>query len=867
MLRFAFRNLRAYAPRFVATALAVVVGIGFMAAGLMLTGAMRSALLGSVDRQYAGVDAAVVSLIDFEGVGPGVTPADLDRIRTAPGVAAAAGELTAPVRILDADGASRTSRTVGRAWIDDPELNPLQVTSGSAPGGTAPGGIVLDERTASDLGLGPGDDVTLATPIGRTTRTVVGLSRFGATDSVDDGGTVSFAPDDALAVLGTEARGWEAVLVRAQPEVTGVDRTLAAELDGRYRVVDGATLRTERQALTAGVVDILRPVLNGFAWVALFVAGFVIANTFAIVVTQRRQELALVRAIGGTPAQVRRALLAEGVAVGVVASALGIVAGALLSAGVVWLVDRLGFRLPGAGLSITPLLVVGCMLAGTVVTTLSVLAPAVRAGRTRPVEAMRAGAVDRSGTSTLRAVVGGALLGLGLVALLGIRLAGATSWLLGPGALALFLGVVVGGPLLARAGARVLQPVARRLGLTARLAVDNTVRNPRRTATTANALVIGLFLVTVVTTSGEAFKSWATGELDALSASDFIVASAGAPIDDRVVVAIDDVPGVRRTAPVRTTVTVSSTTGQTPVSGADVEVLRETTGLEVVEGSLDEVAAGRAAAVVDFTTLTLGGIGAGTGPGSTDPGSTDPGTTGPGGESPFGPGVGLGDAVAVTRPDGTVEAVPVAATLRARIDSLTLGILVSEETLSELLGPQPVNLVYVRTEPGAAEEVGVEIDRVVQAFTGIEVVPGNFLGQVVGQVLDFLVAAVNALLGVSVVVALVGIVNTTTLSIHERRAELGVVRALGTTRGQVARTVVGESVLVAALGTVVGVGCGLLVGWVLVGALGDGTVPFSLNPARTGAIIVVGFLVGVVASVVPARRAVRVDVLEAIRAT
>jgi len=129
------------------------------------------------------------------------------------------------------------------------------------------------------------------------------------------------------------------------------------------------------------------------------------------------------------------------------------------------------------------------------------------------------------------------------------------------------------------------------------------------------------------------------------------------------------------------------------------------------------------------------------------------------------------------------------------------------------------------------------------------------------------VAAVNALLGVSVVVALVGIVNTTTLSIHERRAELGVVRALGTTRGQVARTVVGESVLVAALGTVVGVGCGLLVGWVLVGALGDGTVPFSLNPARTGAIIVVGFLVGVVASVVPARRAVRVDVLEAIRAT
>ena len=239
----------------------------------------------------------------------------------------------------------------------------------------------------------------------------------------------------------------------------------------------------------------------------------------------------------------------------------------------------------------------------------------------------------------------------------------------------------------------------------------------------------------------------------------------------------------------------------------------------------------------------------------------------PGGESPFGPGVELGDAVAVTRPDGTVESVPVAATLRARIDSLTLGILVSEETLTDLLGPQPVNLVYVRTEAGAAEDVGVAIDGVLQDFTGVEVVPGNFLGQIVGQVLDFLVAAVNALLGVSIVVALVGIVNTTTLSIHERRSELGVVRALGTTRGQVARMVVGESVLVAVLGTVVGVGCGVLVGWVLVGALGDGSVPFSLNPARVASIVAAGLLVGVVAAVAPARRAVRVDVLDAIRAT
>jgi putative ABC transport system permease protein len=171
----------------------------------------------------------------------------------------------------------------------------------------------------------------------------------------------------------------------------------------------------------------------------------------------------------------------------------------------------------------------------------------------------------------------------------------------------------------------------------------------------------------------------------------------------------------------------------------------------------------------------------------------------------------------------------------------------------------------VRTEPGAAEQVGLALDELLADYTGVQVVPGNFLGQIVGQVLDFLIGAVNALLGISVVVALIGIVNTTTLSIHERRQELGVVRALGTTRSQVARTVQLESVLVAALGTAIGVGCGVLVGWVLVGSLGGGSVPLALNGARLAAIVVVGLLVGVLASVLPARRAVRVEVLEAIR--
>lgn len=854
MLRLALRNLVAYAPRFIATALAVIIGIGFLSAGLMLTGAMKNALAGSVDAQYANVDLAVTSSSGVEGLGLGVSPAELETIRNTPGVAAAAGELSQGVRVLDTQGDARTSRTQGRAWIGDEQLSQVRVDEGRAPESDRE--VAVDAGTASDLDVKVGDTLALATPSGRVEREIVGITSFGDRDAVDDGGTISFGVDDALDVLGAGGSGYSEVLVRTTGDVGDVQDALRTALPASLDVVTGADLRASKQALTVGIVDLLRPVLNGFAWVALFVAGFVIFNTFSVVVTQRTRELALVRAVGGTPGQVRRSMLLEGVAVGLIASLIGIAVGALLSIGVTRLLAVFGVKLPGAGVSITPLLVVGCTLAGTIVTAISVMVPAFRAGRTRPVEAMREVAVDRSGTSTVRAVIGGAALVFGLASLFAVRVGALPVWALAPGALLLFVGVLVGGPLLARAFARVLTPVLQRFGLASRLAADNSVRNPRRTATTANALVIGLFLVTVVTTSGEAFKSWAVGELDKLSASDFIVGSSGAPISPELLGDIDGTPGVRQSAPVRTAA-VSSTGGLASVlSGADVLRLQQTTGLEVEQGSLEDVAAGRGAAVID-----VGGL---IGSGSSTSGSTGGGGAGPGTTGSAGPTVG--STIEITSPDGASRSIPVAATLTARLDSLSLGVLVDSATFTELAGDQPVNQVFIRTEPGAAEQVGLELDDLTRDYTGIEVVPGNFLGQVVGQILDFLIGAVNALLGISVLIALVGIVNTMTLSVFERRAELGMVRALGMTRQQVARMIRVEATLIGLLGTIIGVGCGLLIGWVIVGTISNGSVPLALNWARLGLIIAVGLLAGVLAAIFPARRAVRVDMLEAMRA-
>ncbi len=855
MLRLALANLRLYAPRFAATALAVVVGVAFLASGLLLTTAMKDALDGNVAEQYAGVDLVVQPAASLQGLDVAAVPTEeLARTRATPGVAAAAGELVRSATLLDAQGDTVTPRSQGRAWIDDRVLNPLRLVEGTAPEGTDQ--VALDRAGARAAGLQVGDTARLATPAGEVRARVVGLTAFGDQDALDDGGTISFSPDGAVAVLNSGLPGWDHLLVRTDGDPDAVRRTLSTELPRSLEVLTGEEFRRLQQEQSSGLVELLRPALNGFAYLALFVAGFVIFNTFTVVVSQRLRELALVRAVGGTPGQVRRSLLAEGLVVGVVSSAVGIAAGALLAVGIKALLGLFDLRIPGSGVALTAGTVVWCLLAGTVVTVVSVAVPAFRAGRTRPVEAMRDSAVDRSGTSAARAWIGGAALVLGVAFLLSFR-AELVGWpALAAGTLLLFAGLLVGGPLLARLLGRLLGRPMRALGVTGRLASDNAVRNPRRTATTANALVIGLFLVTLVTASGEALKTWTVRQLDRLSSSDFIVAADSVPIGERLVQDIRDTRGVAAAAPVRTATVLDSTGRLVVLSGGDPAVLERTTGLRATSGSLERIAAGEAG-TVDLASFAGGGGGGGGG-----------GDAGPGTDRSIAPSpTGVGSAFEVLDPSGTPTTVVVGATLEAKVDTLFLGTLVSDARFRELAGDRPVNQVFVRTEPGQADRVGARLDRLVRSYAGVEVQPGNFLGQIVGQVFDFLIGAVNALLGISVLIALIGIVNTLTLSLYERRSELGMLRALGMQRRQVARMVHLEAVLIGLLGTVVGVGAGLLLSWVVIGSIGSGAVDLNPNWARLGLITLAGLLVGVVASLVPARRATRLAVLDAISTT
>lgn len=836
MIRYALKSLRANLSRLVATVLAVLIGITFLSSGLMLTDAMRSGLTADVEQQYAQVDLAVRPDAETEDLGVETTlaPELLETVRGTEGVAAAAGESVGEVTVLRSDGSTANLRSRGRAWIEDEQLNPMELVEGSAP--ETADEVVLDVGLADEAEASVGDDVRLETPAGPRTATLVGLSRFGEQDAVDDGGTISVAASAAAELFGGD--GWSSILVRTDGPTAPVADALRAELPATASVSTRAQLIEDQTAFAATFLTILRPVLQGFAYLSMFVCAFVIFNTFSVVVTQRFRELALVRAVGGTPAQVRRSLLVEGLIIGLVASAAGLVVGALLTIGIQAVLDSFDLGLPTGSLQVTFGTVAVCMAVGTVVTVLSVLVPAFRAGRTKPVEAMRDSAVDTSGTSVLRGVVGAVLLVLSITLLLVNRFVSAQWYYLAPGGLLLFASLFVAGPLLARLFSKLVMPVMSRIGLTGRLAADNSVRNPRRTATTANALVIGLFLVTLVTVSGEAMKSYVVGEINQFSSSDFVVFAERSLDPDLLdeVRELDDVTGL---AGVRAGATTFDG-GGSPVliNTTDLGELGDVAGMTVVEGSLDEVVGGDGIAVP-----AMGELG----------GSSNPYLT-------------LGDQVTLLDAAGEPRTLTVEAVLDdAGFNSLLVGYLVGEQTFSELVGEQPVAYAFVRVAPGTAGTVGAEIDRLTDGYTGVRVISGNFYGEIIGTAFDFLIGAVNALLGMSVIVALVGIVNTMTLSIFERRRELGMIRALGMTRRQVGRTIRFEAVLIGLLGTVVGIGAGILLSWVVVSSIDDGAIALSFNWARVGLIFAVGVAVGVLASILPARRATKLDMLKAMQ--
>jgi putative ABC transport system permease protein len=832
MLHLALRGVRHNVSRYVATLLAILTGVAFFTATGFVSDRVIQSLEGDVDKQYGNVEVAVVADTSTKAPGgsfaeklriPGATAA---QIRAVPGVTGVAGTVTGPVAFLAKSGRTFGAGSTGRLWVTDKELNPVQLTKGRAPRG--PDEIAIDRGLASRESLRLGGPATVLSVSGRHDATIVGITSFGSAEAIDQGGTVSIPPAAAFAWLTDGRVEYQDLFLRGSADAATLQRRITPLVPRGFVAQTGDEFRADQRDQAGSFGRLLKTGLQAFALLALFVGAFVIYNTFSVIVAQRQRELAVLSAIGATPKQIKRSLRYEGIAVGIIGSSLGVVVGIGLTFLLIAVLELVGVSLPGSGIVISPGNVVSGILLGTLVTLFSVMIPARRAARIEPIEALRDAAVESRSVPRSRVVTAGVMVGLGLVALF----LGGSAVLIGLGALLVVVGTIVAGPMLATFGARLFRPVLSRAGLEGRLALDNSARNPKRTATTANALLIGVFLVTFVTVAGTSLKDFVVSEIQKLKSADYVVASAGGSLDETIVRRLGEVKGVEQVTPFRReSVTINGEPSQ--LSTDDGGKLLKVANIKVEKGSLADLGAGTVAMLSSSKQK-------------------------------------LGETVKVANADGRSADLKVVALLNDTIDASQVGNLVAAGTFDDLVGATAPTVAFIDAKEGTESDTKKAIDKVVAERPDISVFVGNSIAQIVGSIFDFMINAVNGLLMMSVIVALIGIVNTLSLSILERRRELGLLRVVGMTDRRVQRMVRLESGLIAGLGTLTGIVLGLLVGWgllVAINRLSDASIALGFPFAQLLLVLVLGIVLGVLASFIPARRSTRLEVLDAIQSS
>jgi len=840
MRHLTLANLRANPVRFVATLLAVLVGTGFLSTTLVLRDSLGASIEAGIANGLSGIDAAVVP---YEGDvasfgGKATIPPQVEGIvASADGVAAAASVRTADLNLFTTDGSVIAEGAGGIGWIDDPGLASFSVVDGEVP--RAEGEIAVDQRTFDRKDLALGQAVSVGTANGPADGIVVGIVAYGNEAQRSTEGDVVVAEVDAEAWLATGDGGVDAVIARSD---TLDEVALAASVDealstvssvdpAGVEVLTGDEYRDRVGGQAASLAQVIGTGLQVFAYVALFVSIFIIYNTFTVVVAQRVRELALLRAIGATGKQVRRAVRLEALVVGFVASVAGVVVGIVAFELLIRFVPALA-DLGGGGsvvLSVRPMAVLQVVLTGVIITWLSAAVPSWRASRIRPIAALRDSSVDRSGASKIRAGIGLVLVALGATTL-AIGASGASPWFLAPGPLLLFLGTLVAGPVLAAGFAALASRIVGTRNPVRHLATANAGRNPNRTATTANALVIGLFLVVFVTAAGGSLRDWAVRQVAQLGGSDLSVQTVDLrPLPDGLSEQILAIDGVDGGAEVVLGVGVSAAAGDAgqSVSGGDVVALQGVQGFDLVDGSLEGLGP-RDVVVRDF-----GGL------------------------------VKVGDDYPVTLADGSSVDFNVSATTSFTIDSA--GSIVTPAAAAELAPTSGVNYLVLSVDGGQYDAVVAQIDGLLADYSTVTVFEGGSITQLIKGFFNAVIASVNGLLAIAVVIALFGIVNTLVLSITERTREIGLLRAVGMTRSQLAASIRTEAVLTAALGTVIGTVMGLFVAWAVTRQLLADGGGFSWPLRELVVVMALGIVIGLVAAVIPAWRASRLDVLEALQ--
>jgi putative ABC transport system permease protein len=842
VVRAVIKGVLAHKLRLFLTALAVVLGVSFVAGTFVLTDTINRTFDTLFREVSAGTDISVRAASGFGAGASSDTARDtvpasvLDTVRKVPGVKAADGSVGGYAQFVDKEGKAVTTTgapTLGFNWTD-PSLSPLKLRSGREP--QRDGEVVVDAITAKDHKFAIGDRVKVLFAGPAEDFTVVGITGFGDADNLAGATLAAFDRTTAQRVFKKVGR-FDTVDAKAVDGVGALElrERVAAALPQGLEVVTSQQVADENANSIQQALGFFSTALLVFAGISLFVGGFIILNTFSILVAQRTRELALLRALGASRRQVMGSVVAEAFIVGLFASLVGLGLGVLVAIGLQGLLKAFGIDLPASGAVVEPRTIIVSLIVGVVVTVLSSISPARRASRIPPMAALRGAGIEQGGSLRRRSIVGGVVITLGAAAMLRGLFSGGNGALplLGLGAALVFVGVSLLSPLLARPLARAIgSPLPRIAGMSGKLGRQNAMRNPRRTAATAAALTVGLALVACVSVLAASIKSSAADIVDEYLSADYIISTS----QFNPTVSTDLAPQLAR-QPELAAVSALQTgdwklQGQTKsVFAADPANLGKVLKFDVTSGD----AAGLARGEVFVSEET----------------AKDKGTK-------------VGDVLPMTFARTGTRDLRVGGIFAK--NQLLGSYLISTATFDANFTDRLDFAVLAKAAPGVPPAASrAAIERVTKAFPNVELRDqAEFKKQQEDQVNQIL-GLVTALLLLSIIIALFGIVNTLALSVFERTRELGLLRAVGMARRQVRSMIRGESVIIAVLGAVLGLAVGVLFGLAIVSGLNDQGIKHTVIPGgQLGVYVILAAIAGVVAAVFPARRAARLDVLAAI---
>jgi putative ABC transport system permease protein len=882
VLRVAIKDLLARKRRLVTTSIAVVLGIAFLTGTQLLSATLRDSIESLVGDVYEGVDAVVRSPRTTETpfgqpLRSPVPASTVEEVQAVDGVEVAQGVVESTGnQLIDKDGKVFGSDfgppTITYNWIEDSIMGTGGVASGRGP--ETDDEIAMDTTSAESLGLELGDTVKLATLQGRVREfTLVGTVGLGEDGEGKTGAKPLFFTTPVAQELTGQVDQFNYVVVRADDGLSEqdiADRIAAALPDAQ--VITGSAFVEENQEQIAQFVDLLWIFVSVFGWIALFVAFFIIYNTFSIIVQQRTRETALLRAVGASRRQVLGAALLEAVIVGLIASILGLALGIVVASGLVNLMSNLftvssGVALPNVGTFLFAVVV------GVGVTVLSALVPSFRSSRIRPIAALSEVSIDRADLSRSRKVWGALLLLLGAL-LIGLGLAdvgpNALAEVGGGAALVLVSVALVIGPTIAAPVSRLLgAPFARLRGLPGRLAGENAARNPKRTAATAAALTIGVTLVTLIAVIASSIKASSDKVLEESIQADYVVANASVTslgaIPPTLAAQIDELDSVAFSSPMRF--------GLMRLLDAAARLRAEGTETTIPEGTFglpDDAPPGDDVGVLGIDPATWFGV-QDVGELEGSPDDLGPNTLAVQRDYAEDRGWRLGDRIPVYFGATGMQELEVAVVFERNVGQGSIWLPLDTFEPNQLPIFNSDYQIFVVGEEGVPRsELRDDLEALVKDLPTVTVQDMQEYIEAQTSFIDSFLATVYGLLGLAILIALIGIANTLSLSILERTRELGLLRAVGMTRRQLRRTIRYEAAIIAVFGALMGLVLGIVFSGALTIAIAEsnpGIFTYHLPVGQLVVITLVAALAGLLAAILPARRAARLDVLDAIAAT